>query len=258
MQVGVKSWRGTVGIIKPNFRTGSTEDLIRILPRGIGVVPLHIDHRVVRDGTQSEFERSLDAYEEQVALLAELGVDLIHPAGSPPFVIHGYAGERALLERWEAKYRTPIFTNGTSQVNALRTYGAKRIVGVTYFRGNINELFRKYLAEAGFEVLTMAGMDVDFGRVETLSPSEVYRFIKATFDAHRDVDAIYSMGPAWPTLEVIEMLEADLRVPFIDHIAAQSWEIQRRFGVRQPLQGYGRLLREMPDVPVAVAANGRA
>jgi maleate isomerase len=249
MEVGVGSWRGTVGIIKPNFRPGSTEDLIRVLPRGIGVVPLHIDHRVIRNGTQAEFVRSHEAYEPQVALLAELGVDLIHPAGSPPFVVHGYAGEREILDRWEAKYKTPIFTNGTNQINALRVFGAHRVVGVTYFRGEINTLFATYLTEAGFDVLDMAGMNIDFGSVETASPNEVYRFIRGVVRKHRNVDAIYSMGPAWPTLEIVETLEQDLGIPFVDHIAAQSWEIQRRFGVRQPLAGYGRLLREMPDLP---------
>ena len=33
------SWRGTVGIVRPTLRTGGFEDLIRMLPEGIGVIP---------------------------------------------------------------------------------------------------------------------------------------------------------------------------------------------------------------------------
>ena len=34
------SWRGIVGIIKPTMRPGGLEDMIRLLPEGIGVIPL--------------------------------------------------------------------------------------------------------------------------------------------------------------------------------------------------------------------------
>ena len=37
------SWRGIVGIIKPNIGAGPTEELIRILPDGIGLIPLSLD-----------------------------------------------------------------------------------------------------------------------------------------------------------------------------------------------------------------------
>jgi maleate isomerase len=34
------SWRGIVGIVRPTLRTGGFEDLIQMLPEGIGVIPL--------------------------------------------------------------------------------------------------------------------------------------------------------------------------------------------------------------------------
>src|SRR5258708_20407774 len=95
-------WRGTVGLIKPNYRPGSTEDLIRMLPEGIGVIPLHID---VDRGTRTQFEASIPDYEKMVAKLAELEADIIHPAGSPPFHIPPYLGSQQLMERCAKKYK---------------------------------------------------------------------------------------------------------------------------------------------------------
>ena len=94
-------WRGTVGLIKPNFRPGSTEDLIRMLPDGIGVIPLHLE---LDKGTRGQFENAIPAYEKRVAKLAELEADIIHPAGSPPFQVLGYRGELELMKKWEKKY----------------------------------------------------------------------------------------------------------------------------------------------------------
>jgi len=235
-------WRGTVGLIKPNYRPGSTEDLIRMLPDGIGVIPLHID---IDRGTRTQFEASIPDYEKMVAKLAELEVDIIHPAGSPPFQILGYRGEQELMEHWEKKYKRPVFTNGMTQVNAFRALKASRIVGASYFPGELNRSFAEYFREAGLEVLAMEGVDIEFGKVQTLAGTEIYRFIKRMFLAHRTAEAIYILGPAWRTLEIIEPLEQDLGVPVVHHLPAQAWEIQKRLHVRQPAQGLGRLLREM-------------
>jgi maleate isomerase len=236
-------WRGTVGLIKPNFRPGSTEDLIRMLPDGIGVIPLHLG---INQGTRKQFEQSIPAYEEMVALLARLDADIIHPAGSPPFQVLGYKGEQALMRRWEKKYKRPVFTNGMTQINALRALKAKRIVGASYFPADLNRTFARYFKDAGFEVLAMQGVDVEFQKVQTLASTEIYRFIKKMFLSHRRVDAIYMLGPAWRTLDIIEPLEQDLGVPVVHHLPAQAWEIQKRLHVRQPFKGYGRLLAEMP------------
>jgi hypothetical protein len=37
-----ESWRGIVGDIKPTHRPGSLEEFIRLLPEGIGVIPLTV------------------------------------------------------------------------------------------------------------------------------------------------------------------------------------------------------------------------
>jgi maleate cis-trans isomerase len=233
----------TVGIIKPSTRPGKAEELVAILPKEVEL--LHSGINIDR-GTLQELVRGLFEYEERVAEMAEQGADLIHPAGVPPLLL-GYKGERALVDRWEKQHKRPVFTNGMSQVNALRAFKAKRIVGAGYFPGDINKTFGQYLTEAGFEVLDMVGMDVNFRVVPRVSAAAIYHFIQALFYRHHDVDAIYLLGPAWrATLGMIEQMESDFGVPVIHHVPAQSWEIQKRFGLRQPFQGHGRLMREMP------------
>jgi maleate isomerase len=237
------SWRGTVGIIRPTLRTGGFEDLVRMLPEGIGVIPLCLD---VRRGALDEFKRGIQAYEPKIAELVEAGVDVVNPSGAPPFMVLGYRGEKELIRRWEKTYRTPIFTSGTTTLDALRALKIERFVGATYFRGDINKTYARYFADAGFQVLDMAGMDVDFDKVQELSGLEVYRFVKRVFLAHRRAQAIYMLGPAWRTLDIVEKLEQDLGVPVIHAIPAQCWDIQRHLHVRQPVQGFGRLMAEMP------------
>jgi maleate isomerase len=234
---------GTVGIVRPTTRAGGFEDLLKMLPEGIGVQHTCLS---VQRGTIEEFRKVIQDYEEKVAELAEAGVDVVNPSGAPPFMVLGYDGERKLIRDWEAKYKVPVFTSGSSHVDALRALKVKRFVGTSYFRGDINKIYAKYFVDAGFEVLDMAGMDVDFDKAPLLSSQQVYDFVKGAALANPDAEAVYMLGPAWRALDIIERLEKDLGVPVIHAVPAQCWDIQRHLKVRQPVIGFGRLAAEMP------------
>ena len=148
------SWRGVVGVVKPTHRPGSLEEFIRLLPEGIGVLPVYLNFK---RGTVDEFRAALDAVEDKVAELAKEGVDLIHPEGAPPFMVHGYQGEEKIIEDWQRKYKVPIVTAVQTQVDALRALNVKKILGVTYFVGSVNDITTSYFRDAGFDVLAMEG-----------------------------------------------------------------------------------------------------
>jgi maleate cis-trans isomerase len=122
----------------------------------------------------------------------------------------GFKGEAELLKKWEKEYKLPFFTSGSNHVRALRALKAKKIVGATYFVGGINDLFAKYFVEAGFDVLGMEGMKVDFDKVGQLSAEQVYAHVKQAFLKHRKADAIYLLGTGWRVLPIIDLLEQDL------------------------------------------------
>jgi maleate cis-trans isomerase len=237
------SWRGTMGLIKPTHRPGSLEETIRLLPEGIGVVPLTVGFS---KGDRKEFDNALDAIEARVDELARIGVDLIAPAGAPPFMVHGYRGERQIIDKWEQAHGLPVITAGGSQVDAMRALSARRIVGVTYFKKELNDLFAQYFQDAGFEVLAMDGIDVPFDQVQKLSSHEVYAHTKAAFLRHPEAELVYMMGGGWRILDIVEVLEQDLQVPVLHSVPARVWSTQQHFHVRQRTQGFGRLLSEMP------------
>lgn len=74
-------WRGVVGMVRPTRRPGTLEELIRILPDGIGIVPLLLNFKT---GSAAEFRKSIPQYERFAAELAEQGVDLIILSGALP------------------------------------------------------------------------------------------------------------------------------------------------------------------------------
>ncbi len=238
-----QNWRGTVGYIKPSYRPGSLEEFIRMLPQGVGVIPLIVG---IASGTEEEFHKVLNVYKEKVEQLAGLGVDLIDMGGAPPMMVHGYKGEVEIVKELEKTHKVPIITSGSSQISALRALGAKRFVGVTYFNDSLNRIFSSYFSEAGFEVPALRGIPVAFADVQKLSPYEIYSFAKTTFLNEPDVDAIYMLGGGWRILEIAPLLEQDLGVPVVYDTAAKIRDVQKRLHIHQPVCGYGRVLEQLP------------
>jgi maleate isomerase len=239
------NWRGTIGIVNPTRGTGSIEELTRLLPEGIGVV---VSHNDIRHGTIDEFRTVIGAYGEQVRAFGEAPdkVDAIHPAGTPPFMLLGFAAERELVRKWEDAYEIPVFTSGMNQVRAMKALGMERFVGIGYDFDD-TDIVARYFRDAGLSpqaLVKLPGAWEDVGRI---SPQTVYSLIKKAFLEHRkSAQGIYLQGSKWRILNIVEMLEQDLGIPVVHPIAARAWEIQRRLTVRQPRRGYGRLLAEMP------------
>lgn len=121
-------WRGVAGLVQPTRRPGAVEKLIRLLPEGIGIVALHLKFR---KGSSEEFKSSIPDYEAHVADLAEQGMDVIHPGGSPPFMLLGYKGQEVLIKKWEKAYKTPIFTSSQNHVRAMHALGIKKLIGAS-------------------------------------------------------------------------------------------------------------------------------
>jgi maleate cis-trans isomerase len=239
------NWRGTIGIVNPTRGTGSIEELTRLLPEGIGLV---VSYNNIRRGTIKEFRSVIGAYEEQVRAFGEAPdkVDAIHPAGTPPFMLLGYAKERALVKQWERAYGIPVFTSGMNQVRAMKALGIKRFIGIGYDFDDTS-IVSRYFKDAGLSPQAMLKLPGKWEDIGTLSAHTVYALIKEIFLANRkNVQGIYLQGSKLRVLEVVDMLERDLGVPMVHPVAARAWEIQRRLTVRQPRTGYGRLLAEMP------------
>jgi maleate cis-trans isomerase len=133
------SWRGVVGLVKPTRRPGSLEELIRMLPEGVGLVPFLLN---VRGGTLKEFQSAIPFYEEKVKELAADGVDMIICSGTPPFMLLGTKGEARLVRSWERKYKTTIFSQGMTHARALRAVGIKKFIPLCKTRSSPNTCAR--------------------------------------------------------------------------------------------------------------------
>ncbi len=174
------NWRGLVGCVKPTVDNSSLVDMIRLLPRGIGVVPVYLNFS---EGTREEMQSTYANYEKSVTYLASLRCDTISIEGAPPFMLLGPDGEATLVNSWTQKYKTDMFTSSQNQVNVLRAMKIKKIFGVTPFGADLNKSYTKYFEDCGIGVVAMEGLDVPFRSIADVSAEALYSFIKKGFSS---------------------------------------------------------------------------
>ena len=235
-----------VGLVLPTMRSGTVIDLVPLLPRGVGLLPVYL---AFREGTEDEFKQGFGEYEKRIAFLADRRCDLIHPEGAPPFMVRGLAEETALVDAWQRTYRTPIFTSGQNHIHALHALDVTSIFGATYFKGAINDLYARYFADAGFAVHGMQGLEgVEFKQVQDVPSSRIYELIKAGFAKNPGAKCIYMLGSGWRTLDIVERLEQRLGVPVVHPQTARAWEIRKRLQINEPMPGFGVLMATLPPL----------
>jgi maleate isomerase len=232
-----------VGMVKPTTQaSGSHDALLALLPAGIATRTYYCG---IQDGTVEEFKAVMPRYERGVAEMAATKADLIHPEGTPPFMLHGHDSERRIVAGWEEKYGIPVFTSGMNHIRALKALGAKRIVGAGY-DSITGPLVEGYFRDAGFDVLAIEKVPVSWHDVGRLTDEQMIALMIGVFRRHPGAQAMYLQGSNWPSLAIVERLEDATGIPVVQAVAARCWEIQVRLGVSRPLDGFGTLLARMP------------
>ena len=183
-------WRGVVGLVKPTRRPGTLEELIRMLPEGIGVVPLLLNFKA---GSEDEFRKSIPDYEQYVRELSEQQVDMTIISGTPPFMLLGYDAEARLIEEWTKRYATPIVTDSQMQAAGLRAMGIKKYIGASYSALQ-NKIAINYMKQAGLTAVAMEPIEVPFDQVAQISVQQLYAHAKKLFLTHKGADGIYIQG----------------------------------------------------------------
>jgi maleate isomerase len=114
------------------------------------------------------------------------------------------------------------------------------VVGTPYL-DEVNTVEKTYLEKAGFEVLTIEGLnlrkDSDMIRV---TPAFIRDFA-LSLDCP-DADAIFISCGALRTLDVINEIEKAAGKPAICSNQAMIWDVLRLAGITDPITGYGQLL----------------
>lgn len=150
-----------------------------------------------------------------------------------------------LFDALQQALSVPFTTALHACVAALRAYGAPRVLLLTPFDAQLNDLIVQHLAKAGVTAIAPHSFD-ELAVPKRMPPDEVFDLAKKNLAAAGGVDAIYFQGAVLDPIKVLEKIESDLKATVVASNPAMLWYVLSRLGMKHPVGGYGRLLREWP------------
>ena len=131
----------------------------------------------------------------------------------------------------------------------MHAYRARRIALAGPWSSQTNQQVTDFLVSHGFEVLSQEAAEVtrnnDIGR---LAPETA---IELGLKADRpEADVLFLACGNWWTMPIIEELEARVKKPVLTTNNVAIWQVLQMLGGHATVPGFGRLLREMPAIPV--------
>lgn len=241
--------RKRIGLLVPSTNTTSEADFWMAAPRGVTV---H-SHRMLFKG-RSESGATLEEMNAEIAhgakCLATARVAGIAYCCTSGSFFKGQGYDLEMQQRIREIAGVPGVATSPSVVEALRYLGAKRVSVATPYPEFNNEKLRRYLEAAGFEVLNVEGdprVAVNApGPTNDAEPADIVEF--ASKVCRPEAEALVCGCTAWRSMEAAEELERRLGRPVVTANQATVWATFRAVGITQPVQGFGRLLRELAAV----------
>jgi maleate isomerase len=135
-------------------------------------------------------------------------------------------------------------TTSTAALEALRTLGVERLTVLTPYPTRMTEIVGQFLRDNGFEVLSLAGRaHPDNLEIGNESPDSIAEFARE--HVAEDADGIFCSCTNWRSMAAVEAIEAATGKPVVTSNQATIWAAYRRLGISDPIEGYGRLMRQM-------------
>jgi len=141
----------------------------------------------------------------------------------------------------------PCTTTATAAEEAMHFMEFKKIVIAGPYIEEINERFKIFYEDSGFEVLKVVGLGIeDLYEMGATKPSQAYR---AAMEAMvPGADGIFITCTNFRCSDVIEEIENDSGIPVVTSNQATAWHLMKLLGINDIVEGYGQLLRKTPRV----------
>lgn len=250
------TWRHRIGLIVPSTNTVCEMDFHRLAPKEVSI---HTGRMMILEETngpmdwkapmdwekihQRMHERCVDVAKG----LASARVDLIVFGCTSGSFIKGPGSDTEIATKIEMAVlpiygKIPVVTTSTAVVEALRALSIEKVIVATPYieQGNQQEKF--FLEGNGFKVVDIKGLGLEgFGEYARQEPQTIYDLVKKLDKG--GADGIFISCTDFRALDVIEILEKDLRKPITSSNQASLWLSLRKLGLNETIKGYGTLLR---------------
>ena len=233
-----------LGVLIPPSNTMMETELNHWAPPS---VTMHY-HRLYRDSVPQITRKSLmtmiERLEESASLLAMAQVDLMVFGCTSASILEGSGWDQKISQRIEAATGIPAIATGTAMVEALRSRGIQKVALATPYPDDVTQLEATFLENNGFSVVGLGCLGIIDSYGIPVTPLEKVYQLALSIDCP-EADGIFISCTNFPTLGVINRLEADTAKPVVTSNQASLWLALRKLGAEASIQDGGQLLASL-------------
>jgi len=233
------SYCAKIGLVTPATNTVNEAEWMRMMPDG---VTFHTQRMVLSASTHAgpAVLNQIDAASE---ILLQADVDVVAyacTAGSMVTPAHG------LAQAASRRIGRPVVTTAAAIVAALQTLGASKISVATPYHQALNDHEVRFLAGHGINTLAIEGLGIgangpaDYPQIARTPIDRVRDLARLVY--RRDAQALLLTCTDFPTLTLIDALEAELGIPVVTSNTATLWAALGAAGIGDPIAGGGLLM----------------
>lgn len=232
--------RAKIGYVLLATEQTIEDDVMRLCPPGVGM------HFARLSNSDSITNETLLAQADNLApaaalLLPDGSLDVVCYACTSGSLVIGEERVHQELNRGVPNAKATSLIAGV--IRALHAVNANRIVIGSPYIQEINDREARYMADAGFEVLSITGLELEKDSDMVRVPPDFLIEYAISLD-RPDTDAIFISCGALRTLDVVDEIEQRVGKPVIVSNQAMIWDTLRLAGINDTLSGYGSLFRD--------------
>ena len=237
--------RQRIGLLVPSSNSTVEVEFYRALPQDVS---LHVGRLPITQVDPQSIAGMVDPLENEAKKLASADVDVIVLGAAAPSFLKGIGYDREMSRRIARASGKPATTASTALLQSLRALGARRIALGTAYSTKVNAIAIDFLTANGIEVVKTECLglvdNLEIGRLDVQTAYDLGRRI-----AVPDAQAIAFLCTNWQSMAIIDRLEDDTGIAVLSSTQFSVWAALKTIGYAGRVDGYGRLLREMPALP---------
>ena len=240
-----------VGLLVPSSNSTQEPEFTAMLPASVS---LHVTRLSLASVDPDSTLNIVAELEKESQKLADADVDVIVLAATAPSTRMGRGYDAQLVKRIRDASGKHATTAATAMLEAFAAMNIRRVALAAPWATQTNTVVAAFLQAHGIEVVSQVAMEVtrntDIGRLDPQTA-----FDHGLLADRKEADAVFLACGNWRTAPIVERLEAATAKPVLTTNNMALWAVLRIIGGHAGVPGFGRLLRDMPALPLLARAR---
>jgi maleate isomerase len=236
-------WRKRIGLLSPTVIETTAYDFYKVAPDGVSMCATTAN---VEHWNKENFQKDvLDPLVTAVKYLASRHVDFILHTGMPVVTTRGKGFEEEIVKLITDSTGLPASTSIRSAIRALDHLGIKNVALLTPYPPELHQSAIDFLKASGFNVVGEHTENVVFKRLQDVTAAHITEVAKQLVARTPTAEGIYLPCNQWIGSDATPLIEEATGLPVVCGAHADYWEAFRSLGIRDRIEGRGRLMASL-------------